>query len=59
MTGTEAAKKHTKVFGGFPHYCYFVTDEEDEYLTELVNKAIKRGRGLDHTDFDVPDDVIL
>lgn len=26
MTSIEAAEKHTEFFGGFPHYCYFVTD---------------------------------
>ena len=59
MTGNEAAEKHTEVFGGFPYFCYHPTDREDKRLTDLVNKAIKRGKGLQYTDFGYPDDVIL
>ncbi len=59
MTGTEAAKKHTEVFGGFPYYCYSIRDEEDEHITELVNMAIKRGEGLEYTDFGYDDDDII
>lgn len=59
MTGIEAAKKHTEVFGGFPYFCYDATGEEDEYLTDLVNKAIERGEGLEYTDFRYPEGVTI
>lgn len=59
MTGNEAAKKHAEVFGGFPYFCYFTTDKEDKRLTDLVNKAIKRGKPLEYTDFGYSDDDII
>ncbi len=59
MTGLEAAKKHTEVFGGFPYFCYAPTNKEDKKLTDLVEMAIKRGEGLEYTDFGYPEDVTL
>ena len=48
MSTNEAIKKYTEKFGGFPYYS--LMGASDEYIIELVKKALETGEEIDFSE---------